>query len=114
MRNINPFVIKTLIFCMILFALTTTAHSLALMVRDSSTSYSGNYTYNHGTTGRQDNDSNASQWDISPIANGVGAILLGMDMPMPMPIIVTIWNVVLLTIIAYDVSEIIKAWIPLL
>jgi hypothetical protein len=114
MRNINPFVIKTLILCTILFTLTTLAHGLAIAVRDSSTVINpDDYETDYRNKERQD-DQNESSWDITPFAQGVGDILAGLDMPMPLPIIIIIWNVVLLTIIAYDVSEIIKAWIPIL
>jgi len=114
MRQIQPFVIKTLVLCIILFTLTTLAHSLAMVVRDSSSVINPDDYDNEYGSKEKDADDNETAFDISPLAQSVEDILAGLDLPMPFPIIVIMWNTILLTIIAYDVSEIIKAWIPLL
>jgi hypothetical protein len=99
-------------FCLILFTLVTVAHTLALIVKgDVETIDTNNINYNYGSSNREDNTTKTS-WDVSNVALGIGAILVGIDMPMPMPIIVTAFNVITLSVIIYCAVEYIHGWVP--
>lgn len=109
----SEFAIKTLMFCLILFSLTILASTLALSARDSLDQYNTDDLDldPYGTGARKDNESE-SDYDISDTFNRVAEIFTLYTLPMPFPIIFTIWNIVLLSLILYCVAEIIRAWIP--
>lgn len=108
----SEFLIKTMLFCIIIFSLVTIAHTLALVVKgDVDKMNTNDLNYSIGDKNRQDNGTSTS-WDLSSPAGALGSILVGLDMPMPMPIIITIFNVVMLTITIYCAVEYIHSWVP--
>jgi hypothetical protein len=109
----SEFLIKTLLFCIILFTLVTLAHVLALNVLSNVGVTPGDYGHPIGGAGRQDNGSSTT-FDISNIGLDVAAILVGIDLPLPFPIIVIAFNGIMFGLIAWCVSEIIHSWIPLM
>jgi hypothetical protein len=112
MREIPKYVPAWLFICSLLFMLVTLAHSLAIVVRDDTTYDYGDFDTQFGDKGRQDNQ-NESEWDISGAGEAIGSLMLGLDLPFPFPLIIIIFNGFMLSIIAFCVSEIIKAWLPL-
>lgn len=110
MREIPKYVPKWLLLCSVMLTLVTLAHGLALNIEESVDSYDIDMEF--GDKGRQD-DQNETEWDISGIADTLGALILGLDLPFPFPLIIIAFNGIMITVIAFCVSEIIKAWIPL-
>lgn len=112
MREIPKWVPTWLILCSILFTFVTLAHALAIVVRDDTTFDYGDFDPGFGDKGSQEGK-DETDWDISGIGETLGALMLGLDLPFPFPLIVIAFNSIMLTIIAFCVSEIIKAWLPL-
>jgi len=96
--------------------MVTLAHSLALVVKgDQSNTTVDTDLLLPGDdidTSRENDEQNSSEFDISDPLQVAGAILIGIDMPMPMPIIVTAFNAVCISVIVYIVSEMIRQWVP--
>ena len=116
----SEFIIKTLMFCLILFSLTIFASALALSARDSLESYDTNETGidPYIPDGIDINETaNASEltdtsYDVTGIFYRVAEILTMYSLPMPFPLIFIIWNVILITVIVYCIVEYVKSCIP--
>jgi hypothetical protein len=133
----SEFLLKTMLFCIVIFTLVTVAHSFALIVKGdlesmnnddiSSIAQRDNTVINrvrdrgyivNESEGRAYNNALRNQskndYDLSGVADAIGSILIGLDMPMPMPIIVTAFNSVMIFTIIYCAVEWIKSCIPLM
>lgn len=108
----SEFLIKTMLLCIILFSLVTIAHTLALIVKGDVEAF--NTDDINETIGDKERDDNSTEtsWDLTSPAGTIGSLLVGLDMPMPFPIIITIFNVVVLTILVYCALEYIHSWVP--
>lgn len=112
------FVIKTLILCTVLFSMTTMAHTLGLMIKGEVEQVNpSDYHYQFGSKDQPkynesnpNADSKAGDFDILDVLTGIGALLLGIDLPMPFPIVVTAWNGIMITMIVFCIAEIIRMW----
>ena len=108
----SKFFLTTMVFCIILFTLVSLAHTLALVVKGDVESINTNdINYQIGNKTREDNASKTA-WDLSTPQGAIGSILVGMDLPMPYPFIVTIFNVTMLTVVTFCAIEYIHSWVP--
>jgi len=113
MREIPKYVPAWLIIASLLLTFVTLAHALALNIRDDTTFNNDDINIDFGSKDRPKSE-NETEWDISGIADTLGSLLIGLDLPFPFSLIVLIFNSIMIVVIAFCVSEIIKAWIPIL
>lgn len=116
-QNDDSFRLKTLIFCLIVFLLVTFAHVLSMYVQTEQTVSDIQNKLNNSIpdtvrTELENNMRNQTKIDAISILSSFVAITLGVDMPMPMPIVLSIFNLVIIISMAYVLSSIIRSYIP--
>jgi hypothetical protein len=109
------FAIKTLIFCAILFTLTTAAHAIAIDVavvthrQPTSSTYYNPYTGQWGSKAPA-NNTTTSTFDISEPTGLAVALLTGIELPMPYPLLISVWNFILIGLMSFCTAELIRSW----
>jgi hypothetical protein len=123
-QNDDSFRLKTLIFCLVIFLLVSMAHVLAMYVQTEQNiqllqkqidNMHTTQPWNIGSANEtilKNNMLNQTKVDALSILGSFFAITLGFDLPMPMPIVLSIFNVVMLISISYVVASIIRSYIP--
>jgi len=106
----DEFRMKTLVFFTCMFLLMALGHSVALMAKgDIDTINPNDHAPASGVSTSGD-----SGFDVSDPGMVIGAIMLGIDLPMPFPIAIIAWNGISLFCIAYAIQSWIRSWIPLI
>jgi hypothetical protein len=114
----DQFRLRTLLLCFVIFITLSLGHLAALAVQggvqageleEQIEGLDLNDPFRDELEAQLDDMENISFWDV---LGGFGDILFGLDLPMPWPVVVSVFNGLLLLTIAILVWSYIKAMIP--